>query len=80
MVGTGNGIILGCDEYCCCRKRYLEVGLKLLLVLYPRNIVINISICAVVISIRHSREGGNPGDFELDSRLRGSNNHLVTYL
>ena len=31
---------------------------------------INISICGGVISIRHSREGGNPDGFELDSRLR----------
>jgi hypothetical protein len=30
--------------------------------------------------MRHSRAGGNPGGFELDSRLRGSDNHFVIYL
>ena len=33
-----------------------------------------------MIPIRHSRAGGNPGGFKLDSRLRGSDNHIVTYL
>ena len=28
--------------------------------------------------MRHSREGGNPDDFELNSRLRGSDNHFTT--
>jgi hypothetical protein len=32
-----------------------------------------------VASIRHSRVGGNPGDFDLDSRLRGSDIHFATY-
>jgi hypothetical protein len=50
------------------------------LMLCPRSIVINISIYRVAISIRHSRAGGNPVDFELDSRLRGSDNHFVAYL
>jgi hypothetical protein len=49
-------------------------------VLSPRNIVKNISPDGGVLSIRHSRAGGNPGDFKLDSRLRGSDNHFVTYL
>jgi len=30
--------------------------------------------------LRHSLLRGNPGVFELDSRLRGSDNHFVTYL
>ncbi len=29
--------------------------------------------------VSHSRAGGNPGVFELDSRLRGSDNHRVSY-
>jgi hypothetical protein len=33
-----------------------------------------------VLSICHSRAGGNPGGFKLDSRLRGSDNYFVTYL
>ena len=33
-----------------------------------------------MVSIRHSRAGGNPGVFELDSRLRGSDIHFATYL
>ena len=33
-----------------------------------------------MLSIRHSREGRNPAVFELDSRLRGSDIHFVTYL
>ena len=28
--------------------------------------------------MRHSREGGNIDDFELNSRLRGSDNHFTT--
>ena len=46
----------------------LEIGLQ------------NISMYGVEMSIRHSRAGGNPGGFELDSRLRGSDNHFATYL
>ena len=33
-----------------------------------------------VLPTRHSRAGGNPSVFELDSRLRGSDNHFVTFL
>jgi hypothetical protein len=33
-----------------------------------------------VLPTRHSRAGGNPGVFELDSRLRGNDNHFVTFL
>jgi hypothetical protein len=31
------------------------------------------------MSIRHSSASGNPGVFELDSRLRGSDNHFLSY-
>ena len=44
------------------------------------NIVINISMYGGMIPNRHSRAGGNPGAFEPDSRLRGSDNHVITYL
>jgi len=30
--------------------------------------------------LRHSMAGGNPGAFELDYRLRGSDNPFLTYL
>jgi hypothetical protein len=53
---------------------------KLQLVLCPRNIFTNISMRKGVISARHSREGGNPADFQLDSRLRGSDKLFVAYL
>jgi hypothetical protein len=33
-----------------------------------------------MISIRHSRAGGNPGVFELDFRLRGSDIYFADYL
>jgi len=33
-----------------------------------------------MISVRHPRAGGDPGAFELDSRLRGSDPHFITYL
>jgi len=33
-----------------------------------------------MVSIRHSRAGGNPGVFELDSRLRGSDILFATYV
>jgi len=58
------------------------------LVLCLGNMVKNISMCGGMICIRHSRAGGNPDVFELDSRprlrwgqaLRGSDYHFVAYL
>jgi hypothetical protein len=32
-----------------------------------------------VPSVGHSRAGGNPGAIELDSRLRGSDKHIVHF-
>ncbi len=33
----------------------------------------------MMVPIRYSREGGNPGIFELDSRLRGSDIYFANY-
>ena len=32
-----------------------------------------------IIRVGHSRAGGNPGVFELNSRLRGSDNHFPNF-
>jgi hypothetical protein len=46
-------------------QRDFEATNGQILMLLLKNIFINISIYLGVISIRRSREGGNPGNFEL---------------
>ena len=43
----------------------------------PAVISLNTIKSVEVLSVCHSREGGNPGIFELESRLRGSDSRFA---